>query len=734
MAKRSSFRAKARIIQILGEESIRDNTVGLIELIKNGYDADADEVKVSLENLKNPEKTVITVEDDGVGMSEETIRGPWLDIATGVKDKQKQSKKRTKKERLPLGEKGVGRFAAQRLGRILEMITKPEGSDTEFYTKINWDDWDKEDVFVDDINIDIESRKPEYFTGKNGGTLLKMSRSKYAWSIKDLERLQTALIRMLLPTRENKDFRVVLSIPEYRQYENLKLEQILEKYMFKLDFSINEEGRCKYTFYKRNADNTVEKSTNEELLWSKINPKEWEETTPSCGPFKGTLFAWLKDPQALQQYGLNADRLNALAGVSVYRDNFRVLPYGDEDDDWLGLDKRRVLSPGRRFDRSQMIGLIEIDQLGNPQLKDKTNREGLLNNTAYRDFRNFVLGAVDLLESQSQAERTKISDEKKSAAKKKQEEAEATTKKRLKELEKKLEKVEKTFEKPKEEQFKLGEDQVVIQKQELSKLKEEAQLANKAFEDSRRAWKILYDNLKDAGEEQSAIFYHLLGMGLASERFTHEVDISVSALNHYMKKLDENVRESGNPDIRDSLQNLVFILNKMMNETKLMDVFRFVTSESSEDIISVYDTIKLVLEGHNEEIKEKGIEVVKYRNSDFKVKMRKSALAQVIDNVICNAIYWLSQRTNKDKKRELYIDVQGDAKRLVIGNNGQALDPSLKTSLFWIPFQSRKFEGRGLGMYISAQILKEYGATIGIVDEKRTKEKYGNVAFEIVFK
>ena len=77
MAEKTGFIAKARIIQILGEQSIRDNAVGLIELIKNGYDADAEKVNVSIAHINEPSKTQVIVEDNGFGMDEKTIRGPW---------------------------------------------------------------------------------------------------------------------------------------------------------------------------------------------------------------------------------------------------------------------------------------------------------------------------------------------------------------------------------------------------------------------------------------------------------------------------------------------------------------------------------------------------------------------------------------------------------------------------------------------------------------------------------
>jgi hypothetical protein len=126
---KETFRPRARLVSVLGEQLIRDATVGLLELVKNGYDADADHVVVKLLNLSDPLKTIVSVEDDGYGMDLETILYKWLEPATGHKEEAKKQSKRTKKGRLPLGEKGVGRFAAHKLGHRLMLISRARHTD-----------------------------------------------------------------------------------------------------------------------------------------------------------------------------------------------------------------------------------------------------------------------------------------------------------------------------------------------------------------------------------------------------------------------------------------------------------------------------------------------------------------------------------------------------------------------------------------------------------------------------
>src|SRR5947209_2148227 len=110
-----AFRPRARLVSVLGEHLISDQAVGLIELVKNAYDADATEVSVSLETLWSPETTRIVVEDNGTGMSLDDVETRWLSPAVDYKERDKLRQNRTLMGRLPLGEKGVGRFAVHKI-------------------------------------------------------------------------------------------------------------------------------------------------------------------------------------------------------------------------------------------------------------------------------------------------------------------------------------------------------------------------------------------------------------------------------------------------------------------------------------------------------------------------------------------------------------------------------------------------------------------------------------------
>jgi HSP90 family molecular chaperone len=167
----------ASIVFQLGESLISDPVQALVELIKNAYDADAGYANVvietskenDIENTHYPEaKGYILVKDNGHGMSIKEIEDGWLTISNSLKRKMKEKGEKTKKKRTPLGDKGLGRLGAQRLGYNLEIFTKPEDEDVEYHVALSWKDFENKNK-LRDVPVYID-KIPS--TGKTGTTLL----------------------------------------------------------------------------------------------------------------------------------------------------------------------------------------------------------------------------------------------------------------------------------------------------------------------------------------------------------------------------------------------------------------------------------------------------------------------------------------------------------------------------------------------------------------------------------
>lgn len=143
-----AFKPRARLLKLIGEELISDEVVALTELVKNAHDADATLVRIVFRNVTTPEGTIEVV-DDGLGMDRETLLGGWMEPAASTKGTT--GGRRTGRGRRVLGEKGVGRFAADKLGRRLELVSLRAGTRGEVHAYFDWDQFDSEGEMLSDV-------------------------------------------------------------------------------------------------------------------------------------------------------------------------------------------------------------------------------------------------------------------------------------------------------------------------------------------------------------------------------------------------------------------------------------------------------------------------------------------------------------------------------------------------------------------------------------------------------
>jgi hypothetical protein len=137
-----AFRPRARLLKLIGEELISDDVVAVSELVKNAHDADALTVTVAFRSVTG-QGGEIEVRDDGCGMDLETLLGRWMEPAASTK--VVADGRVTARGRRVLGEKGVGRFAADKLARNLELVSRVKGRGDEIRAVIDWDLFDDGD-------------------------------------------------------------------------------------------------------------------------------------------------------------------------------------------------------------------------------------------------------------------------------------------------------------------------------------------------------------------------------------------------------------------------------------------------------------------------------------------------------------------------------------------------------------------------------------------------------------
>lgn len=435
------FDITPHIVKQLGEQLVSDEITALLELIKNSFDADATYVSIEInttgqytkEKLFYPNhRGFIVVEDDGFGMSENTIMKSWLLISYSQKRELKEAKKKTPGGRTPLGDKGLGRLSTQRLADICEIFTNEE-KESGTHIAFNWKDFEKEDA-LSEVRIQAE----HFSSQKIKGTTLILANLNHSevWDGKNLENFKGQVSQIISPYKENRPFDVYLKINGINinlDKSNDELRDLaISRFKFNFDgSSITIQGKTKLSkfignnqedfknfleidngrkFYdylsKKQPD--IEKSDNSFFI--KFEKKfdfkkdiggleifDGERANP--GSFNGiidefTYDNWMSYDENIKEiFGKLSNYrefAQSQAGIKLFRNGFAVKPFGIDGDDWLRLgDSQTKGSSYYPLRPANVIGYFSIDEGINDKLKDKTDREGLVSNPYSRNF--FVL-------------------------------------------------------------------------------------------------------------------------------------------------------------------------------------------------------------------------------------------------------------------------------------------------------------------------------------------------------
>ena len=694
--KALSFRPRARLVSVLGEHLISDQAVGLVELVKNAYDADATEVFVEILGLGSPETTTVIVRDNGTGMTIDDIENKWLSPAVDHKEKAKQQSKKTKLGRLPIGEKGVGRFAVHQIGRSLELITRTEGN-SEIVLPIDWDKFETGEAYLDAVGLSVQERDPQVFTGTSTGTLIKIRRARCQWTRALLEKVHRTLRRLQSPLRQDDhaDFKIMLSCPDYPEFENLDFTDILERAHYEFRALIDDDGRCDFEYKCGHpAVAARKKSDSTDLL--PLAGKEMHGQRPACGSFWINLYVWDRTRDYLSQSGVSAKELDAQCGVSLFRDHLRVLPYGEPGNDWLLLDQERIQDPSGRIGNNQVIGLIEVLQSNNLQLRDTTNREGLIENPAFRDLKALSRAAIRLFTTYWKKDRPPARESSArhagslDVARKVASAVKETASENIQvdvPLPANTDSSSQTEQTPSD-----SETTTVTQKQAIDILIDHLEgIASNDREKEKRIERLLT----------------LAGTGLAAERVVHEFGRQVASANEALNQL-RRLAPTGSRSF-DAIAVLETCLTTLRSEFRILAPYEITDRLPQLASVSIREAAELAITINKKLIEESGIQALLI-GEDFQIRARQAWVVQVIDNVVNNACHWLSGASSTDGKF-LQIQLDRSQRQVLILDNGPGIHEEAEAHLFE-PFFSMKAGGTGLGLYISREVMHRLNGEI----------------------
>lgn len=686
----SEFKPKARLIRTIGEELISNDIVAIIELVKNSYDANASIVVLeflgevgAIEVKKQKNKTIvsrfikkegasISITDDGYGMSLDVIENAWMQPATNFK-KDPSNKNLFRRF---TGEKGIGRFASAKLADQLHIITK-KLYENEIVVSFDWTQFSNDSVFLNEIKIDWFERLPELI--KNSGTSLILREIASTWDEDKIRELRVSLSRLLSPITPVEDFLIELKLPKgMEDFEGLiERPDTINKpdYLIKGTVSATGIPTLKYFSKKTRKEEDITNSIKDFFLKNPV------KRSSQAGEFSFEFRVWNRENESLKLLASEIDRpiknvkadLDELSGISIYRDNFRVLPYGNKNNDWLRLDKRRVNNPTMRLSNNQIIGYISIGLDSNPKLKDQSNREGLVDNQSFEDLKEYVLLILNELEIRRYNERPRESDE-------------STIHGNL-------------FEK-----FSLKE---IVQYINTNVPQNEVilQLINKKDEEVKEGLTILQNTL--------ARYRRLSTLGFMVDIILHDGGNFLNKIDLCSKRIEiELNKEIVNIELIKKKNFEIIGHRKEFNQLfKRIEPFGGRKRGRPKQII-IEDTIKDQVLLHQTILRKSRVEV-KLPNSKNIVTIDESELGIIIMNLLQNSIYWL----NESEVKEIQIDVERREEDLsiIFSDSGPGVREDSIQSIFE-PYFSTKPDGIGLGLTIVGEIVSEYNGELSLID------------------
>ena len=231
------FKTRARLLCQLGEQLIKSESIALLELVKNSYDADASVCTVEIKQPDNKDSASIVIEDNGTGMSSEIIENSWLEVGTDNKAEKKQNGYRTPKfNRITLGEKGIGRFGVHRLGRRIELISKMNEK-KECVLRIDWDKVN-DSKYIEDVPIILEEREPKEFKDSTG-TKIVITKLRNNWVRGTLRDVARSINTLNSPFESKESFSVLFETDNNWLDGVLTYDDIKDKNLYKFSLKIN---------------------------------------------------------------------------------------------------------------------------------------------------------------------------------------------------------------------------------------------------------------------------------------------------------------------------------------------------------------------------------------------------------------------------------------------------------------------------------------------------------------
>ena len=669
------FRFATDILRRLGEELNPSPDQGLLELVKNAYDANAKECVIELIDTAIPGGTVRVV-DDGDGMEHDEILNGWLVLGKS----EKSTHRLTRLGRIPSGNKGLGRLAALRMGEVAELTSRPRtNSALEHHLRIDWGDFANADL-VDEVPLSLTTRRRA--AGAENGTEIEICQLRSGINRWDVKRLARAMILLADPFEDEPNgFSPQLVSAEFADLQQLVARRYFTEASYHLSATLNN-GRS----------STVVSDWQGKVLFKgqhdDISTRDADYTAPNA---TFAFWAFILNATTFEARKVSVAQvkewLSTFGGVHLYHNGLRVSPYGNPGHDWLDLNFLRTRNPEERPSTNTSIGKVTVTDR-NAILVQKTDRSGFIETEAFADLRNFAMDALEWM-----------------------------AKRRLDVAEKRRA-VARTLAPKKTRQSKKKLDEIIESTQ--GHVKTELQEAAAAFDKSR-------DREVELLKKEVQLYRTLATAGITAATFAHESSGSpIKIIKVNMRSIRRRAKDSLGTEFDRLLEPPIANVERA---TESLGVLGTVTlnlldheKRRLDSKVEVHRIIERILQTFKPFFKGRDVEaIVKLCPGNPYFRGSDAAFESVVTNLLNNSLAFFEQAGTRSRRIEITTEVAEEIFVMTVSDNGPGIK-GIRPRDIWLPGQSTRSGGTGLGLTIVRDTVLDFG---GKVDAAETSDLGG---------
>lgn len=686
--KKLQWKFDISTFKLLGRELITDRITALFELVKNCYDANADNVYVEFHNVSEISKdSRIIIRDDGIGMSFNDIQYKWMVI--GTNSKRESSVSPPPYNRKFVGEKGVGRFAVDKLGSRLVLSTKEKSSNEVNYLDIDWRRYERESKQLD---LFPSNQVKTYFTeidnitwteeeiSSRKGTSLTISLTEYdqIWTKADIQKAYDELSKIVSPLEKlSYPFNIYICSNEFEEDFNNKLV---------------ENKAIQYATHEFTLSRLKDSSRQEILVFRNDKLEIEQVDIYDFGGINFKLYYFDKSAKAQFKKKYKGGDID---GIKIYRDGIITTPFAEYESqdikkrDILGIDKRRYSGFFDKVSSSDLLGQLEISKEENPRIKDATNRQDFVDTPEYRNLKKFIVNQIEQLEKyiNSLKERSK-----------------EKTKNELEFVANDIKQINEVIE---EITPKASPDL----KRKLEVIKKQTQKVQRSVVKGARTIR----NLETEIIRKENVFLSLMSLQDYATELSHVVRTSLSKIIHLAEFFNTDFP---NPDLNELFKAYAKdIYNEMIKLDKAVDfMLSYAKSDSDFEKISLKELVNSVFKSYMHILEKEKIKTV-LEIDDIEFTHNKKFFEDIIENLISNSVKAL-----KDSKSKLIkcTGIAGDKNYILLfSDNGMGIEPEDRDRIFEIYFtNTSQLGGAGIGLFTVKKRIEALKGTVEVVENE----------------